>query len=88
MNKDWNFKNGKNVCSFRAVGIFIKDGRVLVQKDNNEYALPGGHVKICETAEETLVREFLEETGLYIKIERLIWVMNACGHIMVRMFTK
>lgn len=74
MNKDWNFKSGKNICSFRAVGIFIKDGKVLVQKDNNKYALPGGHVKIGETAEETLIREFVEETGLHIKCKRVIWV--------------
>ncbi len=73
-SKDWNFKTDDNICSFRAVGVLMRNGKVLVQKDNNEYALPGGHVKIGETAEETIVREFLEETGLNIKCQRMIWV--------------
>ena len=73
MSSDWHFEADNTVCSFRAVGILIDKGMVLVQSDNGEYALPGGHVKIGETAEETLVREFFEETGLKIRCKRMIW---------------
>jgi len=48
---------------------------MLVQrdKDGKEYALPGGHIKIVETAEESLIREFREETGADIICQRLLW---------------
>ena len=73
MSRDWHFEADNTVCLFRAVGILIDRDMVLVQSDNGEYALPGGHVKIGETAEETLVREFSEETGLKIRCKRMIW---------------
>lgn len=59
----------------RAVGITVRDGKVLVQReiDGNEYALPGGTVKLGETTQETLVREYKEETGSEITISRLLW---------------
>ena len=53
----------------------IKDNKILVQRERNgnEYALPGGHIKIGETLENGLIREFKEETGVSIKVERLLW---------------
>ena len=73
MSQDWIFETDHAICSFRAVGILIDKGCVLVQHAGGEYALPGGYVKIGETAEETLVREFFEETGLKIRCKRMIW---------------
>ncbi len=73
MSEDWHFKSNDTICSFRAVGVLIDNNSVLVQRDGEEYALPGGHVKVGETAEETLVREFMEETGLTISCKRMIW---------------
>ncbi|SCZ08561.1 NUDIX hydrolase [Alkaliphilus peptidifermentans] len=72
--KDWCFRDEKSICNFRSVGVLIKNNRMLVQCDNNEYALPGGHVAIGETSEETLIREYKEETGADIFCNRLIWV--------------
>ena len=57
------------------VGVLVKNNRVLVQRDKNgsEYALPGGHIKIGETLEAGLVREYKEETGVDIEVKRLLW---------------
>lgn len=64
-------------CIFdvRTVGVLIKNGKILVQRDKggSEYALPGGHVKLGETTVDGLVREFREETGADIHCERLLW---------------
>jgi len=61
----------------RAVGIVIKDGKILVMhriRNGEEfYVLPGGGVEIGETVEEAVVRELLEETTLQIKIDRLLY---------------
>lgn len=54
----------------------LRGNKLLVQKekDGAEYALPGGHVKVGETAEQTLIREYKEETGADIVCDRLAWV--------------
>lgn len=72
---DWLFTSEEYICDVRTVGVLINDGKILVQRDinGNEYALPGGHIKIGETLEDGLVREFREETGADIKCKRLIW---------------
>lgn len=62
------------------VGIVIKDNKLLmVQRDEEEcpdahlkWELPGGKVDFGETPEESLKREFLEETGVEIKVKKLI----------------
>ncbi len=75
MSKDWLFKTGEYTCHLRTVGVLVKDGKVLVQRerDGEEYALPGGTVKTGETTQETLIREFKEETGADIRIQKLLW---------------
>lgn len=75
MNKDWIFADDKYTCALRTAGVLIKDNMILVQKDknSNEYALPGGHIKIGETSENALVREIMEEIGVRIKCTRLLW---------------
>lgn len=44
------------------------------EKDGNEFAFPGGHVIMGETSEQSLKREYLEETGEKINVEKLIWI--------------
>lgn len=75
MKTDWLFKGEDYICNFRSVGVLLKNNKLLVQRDRDgtEYALPGGHVKIGETADESLIREYKEETGADIKCQRLIW---------------
>ena len=70
------FKTPEGVFSYRVAGIYVRDGRVLLQKPTNDtaYAFPGGHVSFGETNEETLVREFLEETGAEVSVGELKWV--------------
>ncbi|MDF2922506.1 MAG: hypothetical protein K0R57_1420 [Paenibacillaceae bacterium] len=74
MTKDWHFRNETSVCLFRAAGVLLRNNKILVQCDKGVYALPGGHVKIGETSEETLIREYAEETGATIICNRLLWV--------------
>ncbi len=75
LEKDWLFSDDEYICDLRTVGVLVKDNKILVQreKDGNEYALPGGHIKIGETLEDGLVREYKEETGVDIRIKHLLW---------------
>ncbi len=74
-NQDWLFATDECICDLRTVAVLVKDNKVLVQrdKDGNEYALPGGHVKIGETLEEGLIRETQEEMGVKIASKRMLW---------------
>lgn len=75
MDKDWLFATDEYICDLRTVAVFVKGKKILVQRDRNgnEYALPGGHVKIGETLEDGLIREAMEEMGVTIKCKRLLW---------------
>jgi len=76
MKKDWLFSDEGYVCNYRTVGVLIRNNKILVQreKDGTEYALPGGHVRIGETSEESLIREYKEETGADMLCSRMLWV--------------
>ena len=75
MDKDWIFKTNEYICDLRTVGVLVGDGGLLVQRDRdgNEYALPGGHVKIGETTIDGLGWEYKEESGADIKVGKLLW---------------
>ena len=84
INKDWLFSDDNSVCGFRSVGVLVHNGKILVQrdKDGTEYALPGGHIKVGETAEMSIIREYKEETGADIVCDRMIWIDESfwkCG---------
>ncbi len=51
-----------------AIGIIQRDNKILLihRNDGRGLSLPGGISKWRETAEETLKREILEETGLSV----------------------
>lgn len=60
-----------------AGGILANDkNEILLQKrsDFNAWGLPGGALEFGESALETCVREFLEETGLKVKVKSLLGV--------------
>jgi 8-oxo-dGTP diphosphatase len=63
----------KQHTSVRAYGILIRDGEVLLVRSSSPlinpplWWLPGGGIDFAESPEETLLREFREETGLSIK---------------------
>lgn len=57
-------------------GVLIEDDKVLLSKQWDGWDLPGGGMRIDETIEQALRREFWEETGLNIEMKQVI----ACEH--------
>ncbi|HWQ79251.1 MAG TPA: NUDIX hydrolase [Anaerovoracaceae bacterium] len=54
-----------------------EEGRILMVKQSHEgkdiWMVPGGAIEAGENAVEAAVREVLEETGLEIRVKRLLW---------------
>ena len=68
---------GKTNWSQSVGGVCIKGGKVLLArqtygKGKGMFIIPGGYVDFGEVPEETLIREFQEETGVSVKAGRLI----------------
>ncbi|HWP91393.1 MAG TPA: NUDIX hydrolase [Thermodesulfobacteriota bacterium] len=62
--------------------IITDDKKIILVKRvfdpyQDQWALPGGIVEYGETVEEAAIREAKEETGLDIKIEKLVGVYSA-----------
>ena len=70
-----------------ASALIFDQGREKVlltrRADNGLWCLPGGGMDPGESAEETCIRETLEETGLNVRVTRLVGVYTS-PNIMIR----
>src|SRR5690242_14905771 len=55
-----------------------------VRTDNGQWCLPGGGMEPGESIIETCVREVLEETGLHVRIVRLIGIYSSPHYLIER----
>jgi len=73
------YKVGSNQLSFRpsVYGVIIKNGKILLSKQWGGYNLPGGGMDLGETIEGALKREVFEETGIKIRVGKVIDCKNS-----------
>lgn len=73
---DISFRTEEGRFNYRASAVIIRDGCLLTVRDNAySYAyLPGGRVKMGETAESAMAREIREELRTDLRILRTLWV--------------
>ncbi len=78
--RDWNeemHEVSENEITFRpsVYGLLFRDGEILLSPQRDGYDFPGGGMEIGETIEQTLIREFHEETGFHVLMKDLVY----CG---------
>lgn len=68
-----------------SAAIFDEQGRILLTRraDNGQWCLPGGAMEPGESAAEACEREVLEETGLNVRVQRLIGVYSHPDQLVV-----
>ncbi|HLO15456.1 MAG TPA: NUDIX domain-containing protein [Anaerolineales bacterium] len=61
-----------------SAGILNEERKVLLTRraDNGQWCLPGGRMESGESAAEACEREVLEETGLSVRVKRLVGVYS------------
>jgi ADP-ribose pyrophosphatase YjhB (NUDIX family) len=66
------------VFNHRIVGVVIEDGFVLLHRNIRDdfWALPGGRAELMEPSTVTIQREFQEELGIDVTVERLLWIVE------------
>lgn len=76
MNQDMCVPCDDGILNIRVGAIIMKDGKILMVGNNRADYLysVGGRIKFGETAEEAVVREVWEETGVHLEVERLGFV--------------
>lgn len=71
--------NQRNIGK-RVSAIIIKAEKILlvhrIKDDKNYFVLPGGSVIENESNIDALIREVKEETGLDIKLDKELWIVN------------
>ena len=68
-----------------SAAIFDERGRLLLTRraDNDQWCLPGGGMEPGESAAEACEREVLEETGLSVRVKRLVGIYSHPDQIVI-----
>jgi len=77
MSKDMTVQCDNGLINIRVGAIILKDGKFLMVGNHirPEYLYSvGGRIKFGETAEEAVIREVYEETGIRMEVDRLGFV--------------
>ena len=76
MSNDLTLPVGNGLVNIRVGAIIMKEGKLLMAGNDREDYLytVGGRIKFGETAEEAVVREVFEETGVHMDVDRLGFV--------------
>jgi len=73
-------KMNNTLFQIRVTGLLIQGGEILLVNQkvspNRMWSLPGGRLEQGETLEEGIVRELFEETGLNVKVVKLLYICD------------
>ena len=71
--KDIQIRSNGTVFNYRVSGTVIKNNKIMLNKMKNDdfWTFVGGKVVFGESSERAIIREYFEETGASVEVERL-----------------
>lgn len=74
--RDISFISGNEKFNYRACAVILAEGKILALHDDRSpyFYLPGGRVRMGESAEQAVLREVEEELNIKAKIVRPLWL--------------
>lgn len=68
-----------------SAAIINDEGKVLLTRrlDNGQWCLPSGGMDAGESPSETILREVFEETGLHVRVKRLVGVYSDPNQLVI-----
>ncbi len=76
---DISYITGHEKFNYRVCAMITHENKLLAMHDERSpyYYLPGGRVRLGETAEQAVLRELEEELGIRTKIRRPLWLSQS-----------
>lgn len=73
---DISFQSENEKFNYRVCAVILNDGKILAMQDERSpyFYLPGGRVKMGETAEDAVIRETKEELNIIARVIRPLWL--------------
>ncbi len=73
---DITYISGQEKFNYRVCAVIVSDGKILAMRDERSpyFYLPGGRVRLGETAEHAVIREVEEELRITPRIIRPLWL--------------
>ena len=80
---DLTFRLRSGRFNLRVGAVILHEGRLLAMQDENApyFYLPGGRIRLHETAEDALLRELREELAMDARILRPLWAHENFFHL-------
>lgn len=73
---DITYISGQEKFNYRVCAVIVSGGKILAMRDERSpyFYLPGGRVRLGETAEHAVIREVEEELRITPRIIRPLWL--------------
>ena len=76
----FNNQKGYQTPKVETRGVVFDENKILLVKENNKWALPGGWMEYNLTVSENTIKEVEEESGYSVEAQRVIAVQNRSLH--------